>query len=78
MRLLLTRRDGTLVEMSSSTIGSQMSIVNGRMKRNWGCRTDVVIRVFEDELLKLRCLPFTLVEDTLVVYRTRGTLNGNV
>ena len=78
MRLLLTRRDRALVQMSSSTIGSQVSIVNGRMKRNWSCRTNVLVRVLEDELLKLGCLPFTLVEDALVVYRARSTLYGDV
>lgn len=78
MRLLLAGRDRALVEMSTSTIGSQVGIIDGRVQGYGSSRPHVVIRVLEDELLELGGLPLTLVEDALVVNRTRSTLDGNV
>lgn len=55
-----------------------MRVVDSRMQRYRSSRADIVVRVLEDELLKLGRQPLTLVENALVVDGASCTLDGDV
>jgi len=60
--------------MGAGAISSQVSVVHCRVQRDRRRRADVLVRVLKDEGLKLRRLPFALIEDTMVVDGSRGAL----
>lgn len=55
-----------------------MSIVDGRVHRDWGCRTGVLINLLVENRLQLLIAHVGLVQDDLIVHWTSSTLDGCV
>jgi hypothetical protein len=64
--------------VGAGAVSSQVGVVDRRMERDRSGGADVVVRVLEDEGLKLSSQPLTLIQDALVVDGSRSALDGDV
>jgi hypothetical protein len=64
--------------VSSSTTRCDVSVVNRGVHRHWGGRTSVLVDLLVQDGLQLVIAHVGLVEDDMIVSRTRGSLDGSV
>jgi hypothetical protein len=64
--------------MRSSTTRCDMSVVNGGVHRHWGGRTSILVDLLVQDGLQLVVAHVGLVEDDMIVSRTRSTLDRGV
>jgi hypothetical protein len=64
--------------MRSSTTRRDVGVVYGRVHRHRSCRTSILVHLLVQDGLQLVIAHVGLVEDHMVVRRTRSTLDGGV
>ena len=64
--------------MRNRAAGWGARIVAGRVDEDWSAGADVLVALLVDERLQLLVGLLGLVQEHMVVHRTRGTLDGGV